>query len=326
MRTFFRKPPATVAVVLMAMLGCTSQAVASGMLYAASPYNVFMLNNFTSSYTDTQGGLAAGGNINITGYSVASNLTFGEASSQFTLGYTLVAGGSLTASSGLLNAGNAYGYTANVASNFNLNGGALTTGEPQVIDFADAAGQLNSLSTSLAGMATTPGDSCTVAYGSTTTCTATGNNLNIINISDPTVFAGKTINIDSTGTNVTLVINVAGTSDSLGGAGFTAFNNGVTVLFNYYQASTLQLGSSAFTTSLLAPLASVSPTGGGNFDGTLIADNFNGAMEFHNGDVFTGDLPGSVPEPISILLSGTGLILISLLPRKRVLCPVTHKG
>jgi choice-of-anchor A domain-containing protein len=302
----------------MATLVCGSNAFADTMLGAAAPYNVFLLNSFTSSYSDTQGGLAAGGNITIAGYSVGSNLTTAQAASQFPLGDTLVAGGLLTASSGDLWAGNAYGLTTNVTPNaFNLNGGKLTTGGSQVIDFSDAAVNLNGLSTSLAGMATTPGDSCSVAYGVTTTCTAAGDNLNVINIANPSVFAGTTININATGNNVTLVINVTGARDTLGGAGFNVFDNGVTVLFNYYQANTLQLGGSAFTASLLAPYATVSASAGGNFNGTLIANNFTGQLEFHDTDVFDGDLPSTVPEPGSFVLVGAGFIAIGLFPRRQ---------
>jgi hypothetical protein len=61
----------------------------------------------------------------------------------------------------------------------------------------------------------------------------------------------------------------------------------------------------------------VSPTGGDNFNGTLIANSFIGQMEFHDTGLFAGDLPGSVLEPLSVVLAGTGLTLISPLPRKR---------
>jgi choice-of-anchor A domain-containing protein len=313
----YRRVPAARVAAFLAALVCGSTAFASAVLGAAAPYNVFVLNNFTSSYSDIQGGLAAGGNISITGYSVGAGLTSAQAATQFPLGDTLVSGGLLTAASGDLWEGNAYGATTNVTPNvFNLNGGSLTTGGSPVIDFSDVGVQLNSLSTSLAGMATTAGDTCTVAFGVTTTCTVVGNGLNVINVADPSVFAGKTINVNSTGSNVTLVINVAGATDSLGGAGFNVFDNGVTVLLNYYQANTVQLGSSAFTASVLAPLATVSASGGGNFNGNLIANNFSGQLEFHNTDLFSGDLPAAVPEPRSFLLGGAGFIAIGLLMRK----------
>jgi type VI secretion system secreted protein VgrG len=298
----------------MIVLVSASNAFASNALFAATPYNVFMLNTFSSSGADTQGGLAAGGNLSINGYSVASGLTSAQAAAMFPFADTLIAGGLLTASSGLLNAGNADGATTNVSGSFNLNGGTLTTGGPQVIDFSMATTQLDNLSTSLAGIATTPGDSCVLLFG-TTTCTASANNLNIIDVGSAAVFSGNSINLIATGSNVTLVINVPGTSDSLGGAGFTSFGNGVTVLFNYYQASSLALGASSFTSSVLAPFANVSAAGG-SFNGTLVGDNFNGQIEFHNSDQFAGDLT-SAPEPTSAALAVVGLASIVAFMRKR---------
>lgn len=313
MRIPFRRFLATGAIVCTVPMFLTNSAFASTIFGAAAPYNVFVLNNFTASNSDVEGGLAAGGNINIGSYSVASSINEAQAASQFPLGYTLVAGGGLTASSGTLSAGNAYGSTTNVSS-FNLSGGTLNTGGSQVINFQATDNQIDSDSTFLASLATTAGDSCTLAY-STTTCTAAANNLNIINVTDPTMFAGKTININSTGSNATLVINVAGSADSLGGAGFTVFNNGVTVLFNYYQASTLALGSSTF--SVLAPFASVTGSSG-SFNGTLIAGSFSGPTEFESADLFSGNLPAQTPEPGSLVLAGAALTLIGLTRRKRI--------
>jgi choice-of-anchor A domain-containing protein len=316
-----QKVPATARVVFLAAFLCAGNALANSVLYAATPYNVFMLSDFTSSGSDTQGGIAAGGNLTISAYSVASNLTSSQANSEFPSGDTLVSGGLLTASNGTLVAGNAYGYTTNVTPySFNLSGGTLTNGSSsgiQVVDFSQAATQLKSLSTTLAASPVTAVDSCTGLNTNTITCTASANNLNTIDISasDAAKFAGKSINIVSTGTNVTLLINMAGTSDSLGGAGFTVFNNGVTVLFNYYQATQLTLAS-GITASVLAPLAAVSGSNG-NFDGTLIGNSFTGNMEFHDSDLFSGNLSSVTPEPVSMALAGAGLAGLSLLLRKR---------
>ena len=65
----------------------------SGIVGPASDYNVFVFGNFTSSNADTEGSLAAGGNVNVINYSVASQVTGGN-------GARLVAGGNVTASNG----------------------------------------------------------------------------------------------------------------------------------------------------------------------------------------------------------------------------------
>jgi choice-of-anchor A domain-containing protein len=319
LRTIVQTVLTTGAPILIAAVLCASNALADASLYAASPYDVFVLNNFTDQYSDLQGGLAAGGTINLTGFSLAQGLTASQAANDFQGGYTLVAGGLLNANSGRLYAGNAYGYAANVNSNFTISPGTLTTGTPQVIDFADAGVQLRALSASLAGMTTTAGDSCVLLYG-TTTCTAAANNLNIINVTDPSVLATN-IQINLTGANATLVINVPDGSDFVDNGGFSVSGNGGAtggaVLFNYYQATSLTLGNASFQASLLAPLASVSATSGGNFDGTLVANNFTGQLQFDNTDPFTGDLGSPTPEPASTMLAGAGLILISLLSNTR---------
>jgi len=292
---------------LLAIMASHAGLFASSLVPAAGPYNVFVLNDFTAANSDIQGGLAAGGNVNISSYSVGSNLSAGDISS-FPSGYTLVAGGSLTAGPGTLFFGNAFGNTTSLTS-FTLNDGSLTTGGTSPVDFAAATTQVDSLSTTLAGMSSTAGDSC-VLVATTVTCSATADGLNVINVADPSIFDGNTINVTSSGSNVTLVINVPGTSDTFGGGGFTAFLNGTTLLFNYYQATNIQLGDTGYTTSLLAPLATVLADSGGQFNGTFVAASFGGGqIEFHNTDTFTPQLFNN-PEPSSLSLAGIGGVLM----------------
>ena len=304
-------------VVLLVLSASQAGLFAGSLVPAAGPYNVFVLNNFTAATSDVQGGLAAGGNIDITSYSVGSNLSAGDISS-FPGGYTLVAGGSLTAGPGTLFFGNAYGNTTSLSS-FTLNDGSLTTGGTPPVNFAAATTQLDNLSTTFAGMSSTPGDSCVLVV-TTVTCNASADGLNIINVADPSIFDGNSINITSSGSNVTLIINVPGSSDTFGGGGFTAFLNGTTVLFNYYQATNIQLGDTGYTTSLLAPLATVMADAGGQFNGTFVAASFGGGqIEFHNTDMFTPLLFN--PEPSSLSLAAIGMVLMVLaglaLARKR---------
>ena len=291
--------------------GC---AFADTLISPAGSYNVFVLNDFTGTSADVQGALAAGGNINVNMYGVGTNLSAADVA-LFPSGATMVAGGSTTASNGQLYFGNSYASTATLTS-WNIPNGSSFTGGPSPVDFATATTQLDTISSTLSGMASTPGDACTVSSG-TVTCNASADGLNIINIADPSIFDGNSINITASGSNVTLVINVPGASDNFGGGSFTAFMNGATVLFNYYEATTVQLAGS-FNTSLLAPLATVSETTSGYFNGTFIANNYGGGqMEFHN-TLFSGKVPDSVPEPASVALIGAGLLLIGWRARRRL--------
>jgi len=313
-------------LVILAVVSSQAGMFGSSLVPAAGPYNVFVLNNFSASSSDVQGGLAAGGNINITSYSVGSNLSAGDISS-FPSGYTLVAGGSLTAGPGTLFFGNAFGNTTSLTS-FTLNDGSLTTGGTSPVDFGAATTQLDSLSTTLAGMSGTPGDSCALV-ATTVTCNAAADGLNIINVADPSIFDGNSINITSSGSNVTLVINVPGASDTFGGGGFTAFLNGTTVLFNYYQATNIQLGDTGYTASLLAPLATVLADSGGQFNGTFVAASFGGGqIEFHNTDTFTPQFVNPEPGSLSLAAIGGGLMMfvgmfLARRARRRTVPPVT---
>lgn len=74
-------------------------ASSSSTLGIAGVYNVFILGDITT-VSDTEGRFAAGGNVNLTNYSVGDRLTAAEVS----LTDTLVVGGNLT-----FNGGTVYG-------------------------------------------------------------------------------------------------------------------------------------------------------------------------------------------------------------------------
>src|ERR1700683_602425 len=91
------------------ILGATLPAngLASGTSFTLSPYNGLVFGNFSDT-ADFGGGVAAEGSITISNTAVADSL-LGESFSQFTNGYTLVAGGNLDATNGTLSTGDAYG-------------------------------------------------------------------------------------------------------------------------------------------------------------------------------------------------------------------------
>ena len=75
------------------------------------------------------------------------------------------------------------------------------------------------------------------------------------------------------------------------------------VLYNFSQATSLLLSGISVEGSVLAPLASVN-FAGGQFNGTLIANNLTGPGELHQ-DLFAGTLPvNPTPEPSSLVLAG----------------------
>jgi choice-of-anchor A domain-containing protein len=312
----------TLFLIIILGTAVTTNGFASGTAFTLSPYNALIFGNFTDNNSDFGGGVAAMGSVNISSTSVADSL-LGEAFSQFTGGYTLVAGGNLDATNGTLATGNAYG--GGTANDFSLTvqSGYHYTSAPTAdpINFPGLQSQFDSLSTTLAGLTTT--GTCSFDGYSTTTCNANASGLNVITLSSASLIgANRTVDINLAA-GASVVVNVPGIADSTtnysieinGGAvnGDSTTTEAHDVLFNYYQATSLTTYS--VPGSILAPYAAVTGNNG-QIDGTLIADSFSGSTEFHNFG-FEGTLPTTTPEPMSVFLIGGGLIGLGLLGRRR---------
>jgi len=272
----------------------TSAAYAGSYLDVVESYNVFLRNNFSDYNADTWGGVAAGGTVSTTG-------GFGFGTHNPNLAYTVIATLDFrTTGSGSIN-GNLYDGTAGgINANFAVNGTTINgKGNPATvpIDFADTFGKLGSLSASLGAMSANPGNGCRNSYNSIV-CTAAASGLNIINIGAGTSQSANSgtansydignnygIQLNVTDPNATVVVNVAGSGQRFtSGAGFAVSGVSYThVLFNYYEAMSLVLGTSGVTASLLAPFADVNKLqSGGNFDGNFIAKSFYGGSELRH--------------------------------------------
>jgi choice-of-anchor A domain-containing protein len=231
--------------------------------------------------------------------------------------------------------GNAYAPGAS-NSNFNFNdGGTLSTSGPSGLDFNSLRTSLDALTLQLAAQTVngsnlgtnTPGSgnpSFYVLHG-------TDPNLNVFEISSA-IFGDQNHPIDiQAPVGSTIIINVDGTNPTLGTA---IYYNGLQhtddsadedILFNFAGASTVNLGSSGLSASVLAPYAILSGTG--QIDGTFIAAAIDGTGEVHNYE-FTGtlpELPGSpkdpspIPEPTTLALAGTGMLMLAAAIRRQKL-------
>jgi hypothetical protein len=128
-----------------------------------------------------------------------------------------------------------------------------------------------------------------------------------------------------------LIINVdaSGTAGSYSPAGGTNFNGQAyagSVLWNFYNATSINLGVE-FGGTVLAPNALVQNSS--PIDGTLVARNYAGTGELHykplgaKGTAFVNSLGSTpVPEPASLVLLGSAVVTLGALRRRRQANPV----
>jgi len=268
-----------IAVTLALGISAKANAVELGV---ASDYNVFVLGDITQKYTDIEGKLAAGGNVNFVG-GLGSRLANNS-------GNVVVAGQNLTLSNGQVYHGNAvYGGTANVSSNVGFPQGTLSQGNP--IDFNAAGEELRSLSQYLATL--TPTGQTTVQSWGAINLSGTGTAFNVFNLSGTDV--SKTNYFEIKGdANSTILVNISGKDVSLQNFGFNILGTDKQkVIYNFYEATNLTASSIGIQGSILAPLANFK-FNNGQVNGNVVVASLTGNGESHN-YLFNGDLP-SVPK------------------------------
>jgi choice-of-anchor A domain-containing protein len=300
-----------------AYLRLTALVIACGMLFAAAParadsfslgeageYNLFVFGSINSYNTDTEGRVAAGGSVMLTGYGVGSSL-----GSSFT-GSSLVVGGSLGYTNGQVFAGNVeVGGTASLTSVGTSSTATVSDNVSKLsVSFNDEKQNLTQLSQDLASQQAT--GSAELEYG--------GIKVSGDGVSDVQIFyleAEDLLNANSWANFLSsipddsnVIFNVSGENVSISNQGMQALSLiSDRVLFNFFEAKILTLSSIGFEGSILAPNADVAAYNG-NVEGTLIANSFTGTMEFHN-NLFTPPETGTseTPEPATMFLLGPAL-------------------
>lgn len=226
---------------------------------------------------------------------------------------TVVVTGNVTAANMNMQSGNLrYGGTLSVG-NMNHNGGGSTIFDPG-IDISPVWNGVLSLSSTVASLAPTG----TFAGGTFTNAGA--GSIAVFNITAGELGPNNTLQL-LPGTATTVLINVFGDNPNLGGVNFggTGFgqnpgpgNPGFSnILWNFVDATTLNLMGIGFKGSLVAPFADV--TGGSQIDGSFAAANYTGATEFHHFP-FTGE----IPAPGTVVLGGVCGVM--LMRRRRAAC------
>ncbi|MEH2072707.1 MAG: choice-of-anchor A family protein [Nostoc sp.] len=309
LKTYYVCGQVAVPIIVTLALGFSAKANAVE-LGAASDYNVFVLGDISQKYTDIEGKLAAGGNVNFVG-GLGSRLSNNS-------GNVVVAGQNLTLSNGQVYHGNAvYGATANVSSNVGFPQGTLSKANP--IDFKAAGEELRSLSQYFATL--TPTGKTTVQPWGAINLSGSGTALNVFNLAGSDV--SKTNYFEIKGDpNSTILVNISGKDVSLQNFGFNILGTDKQkVIYNFYEATNLTASGIGIQGSILAPLANFN-FNNGQVNGNVVVASLTGNGESHN-YLFNGDLPSlptkyytkpnppthtQVPEPANV--PGLGLIAV----------------
>ncbi len=282
---------------LIGILAAGSVVASADPLGGATNFNVFTTGNFSSQYSDTEGKIAAGGDVNLDGYSVGLQNQGGTG---------LVAGKSLHFTNGTVYGTANYGTTDYVA-NATINGQVssngsnpgATLGSP--VDFATVGTFLKKTSTFWSGLAQT--GTVSDYYGQLHLDGGSGVQVFDITASQLQNATEVDLHVNS---GATVLINVSGTS-----VGFKNYGYNYTgadsshVLWNLYGATTASYSS--LSGSVLAMGADIT-TDYGAINGQVLAKSISGHSQI-NWHQFTGAIPAApVPEPATIAALGLGAL------------------
>ncbi len=248
-------------------------------LGAAADFNLFVLGTINATNSATGGRVAGAGNVTLASYSVGADLPNSNGSRD-----DLVGGANISFANGQVANGNAVYAASGTFTGIGFPHGSKRQGS--VINFNAAGLYLRNASTAWAGRATN--GTITWQYNQYT-LSGTSASLNVFNISGTNLGMATSLTINAPAGS-TVLINVSGSAVSLANFGITIQGTSrAKVLYNFAQATSLNLSGIGVQGSILAPLAAIN-FANGQINGTLIGTSFNGsgAINYH---LFSGCLP-----------------------------------
>lgn len=310
--------------------GLTLILAAASMPAGAIPltdYNLILLGDLKNDSIHVYGKTFISGDVTAGGW-----IEFGSRLDKSTRETSLEVAGNLNGAGMHVQAGYATFGGSNNLGGVNCNGNGLGGGACLVpgADLTDKAADLaDQLYTGSQGFASLLGNGDLFTDGNNKNLKYTGaDEVAVFNLDGSSLFAQNSNWSLDAGSASTVIINVSGTDifnfggvNMNSGFGVDAGGGNIgasNILWNFYEATSINFGSTRINGSVLAPYADV--IGANNFDGALAAKSLSGAIEVHD-HLFNWTPPpppvSEVPESSSLLLLLMGLGLICLARLRR---------
>jgi choice-of-anchor A domain-containing protein len=276
-------------------------------LSEAQDFNLLTWGNASLINSDTEGRVAVGGSAIFSSYSIGTHATNPTpTTASFIVAGDLAAGHGQVFNGSIL-VGGTYsgpGYALNSAA------GSVTQfgmGSAVPFDFGAAKTALTAKSLAFGSEAET---GTSILQWSTLTLTGSNADVNVFNVTAAELANASSIVLNATAGSRVL-INVSGASATFSNKGLHGFTPTLTV-FNFYEATVLNMAGIGVEGSILAPRADVSFVSG-QMNGQLIANSFSGAS-WGVGELHNHPFNNQTPPPVSVPDgASTGLLVIGAL-------------